>query len=183
MEVGKGAGLGLSVCIGIVKSHDGDITVQRDGEGKGTTVTIMLPVEKRGGMKKSENSSQRYHILVIDDEADLCSLFQDILEDEGHSVTTAQDGLEGLARYGERKPDVIILDLKMPRMGGMETLRNIRKVDKDVIVIILTAYGSAFTAREAADLNVYEYISKPFNIETVKRVVSEALASGSKGEQ
>jgi len=133
-------------------------------------------------MKKSKNSDKRYNILVIDDEADLCSLFRDMLEDEGHSVITAQDGLEGLERYGECKPDIIILDLKMPRMGGMETLRNIRKVDKDVIVIILTAYGTAFTAREAADLNVYEYISKPFNIETVKRVVSEALASRRKGE-
>ena len=120
---------------------------------------------------------------MIDDEADLCALFRDILDDEGHSVTTAQDGLEGLKRYGEHKPDIIILDLKMPRMGGMETLRNIRKVDKDVVVIILTAYGSAFTAREAADLNVYEYIGKPFNIETVKRVVSEALASVRKCEQ
>ncbi|MCX6340081.1 MAG: PAS domain S-box protein [Candidatus Aureabacteria bacterium] len=51
-EVGKGAGLGLSVCVGIVKSHDGDMTVQSDGEGRGTTVTIMLPIEKRGGYEK-----------------------------------------------------------------------------------------------------------------------------------
>jgi DNA-binding NtrC family response regulator len=134
-------------------------------------------------MKKKADKKQEYKVLVIDDEPDICSLFKELLGNEGYGVVTAQDGLEGLERYGESKPDVIILDLKMPRMGGMETLRNIRKVDKDVIVIIITAYGSAFTVREAADLNVYEYISKPFNIETVKRVVSEALASGRKGER
>ncbi len=134
-------------------------------------------------MKKKAADAKKRHILVIDDEPDLCALFENIFKDEGHSVATALDGLEGLERYGEKKPDVIILDLKMPRMGGMETLRNLRKIDRNVAVIILTAYGDACSVKEAADLNVYEYISKPFDNETVKKAVSGSLRSGRTGER
>lgn len=131
-------------------------------------------------IKKGEKkgTGARPRILVVDDENDLCCLFERILESEGYEVITANDGLGGIKRNNDSDPDLIILDLKMPKMDGIETLRNIRKTDKEVVVIILTGYGSAQTAREAQDLDVYEYISKPFNNELVRKVVKEALASG-----
>lgn len=122
-------------------------------------------------------------ILVIDDEIDLCKLFEKILRLEGYTVLTAQNGYDGIKINEKNNPDIIILDLKMPKMGGIETLRRIRKKDKNVIVIILTAYGDAETIRDAADLNVYEYTAKPFNNETVIKIIKEALASMEKKDE
>ena len=116
-------------------------------------------------------------VLIIDDEQDLCKLFERILTDDGYSVITAYNGIDGIKRNEEHHPDIIILDLKMPKIDGIETLRNIRKTDKDVIVIVLTGYGSVETIRNSVDLNVYEYISKPFNTDVIKKVIKEAFDS------
>ena len=124
---------------------------------------------------------KRGAILVIDDEPDICELFEQVLGAEGYTVFSAHNGLEGVAHNTEKNPDVIILDLKMPKMDGIETLKAIRKTDPAVRVIILTGYGSAGTIRDALDLNVYEYISKPFENETIRRVVGEALADSGEG--
>ena len=116
-------------------------------------------------------------VLIIDDEEDLCFLFQRILEPEGYAVLTALNGYDGIKINAKSDPDIIFLDLKMPKMSGIETLRRIRKKDADVIVIIITAYGDAGTIRDAAELNVYEYMSKPFDNDTVIKVLKEAAAS------
>ncbi len=123
----------------------------------------------------AENDKSISKILIIDDESDIRELFKYLLEEEGHIVITAVDGTEGIKINNESDPDIIILDLKMPNMSGIETLQNIRKTDSDVTVIVLTGYGSADTVREAAELNVYEYISKPFVNEVIISVIKEAL--------
>lgn len=133
-------------------------------------------------MTKKREDRNKPEILIIDDNRDLLEALAGVLGDEGYSVITACNGVEGIKRTAESAPDLIILDLKMPEMDGIETLRRIRKTDAHVIVIILTAYGSAETAREGMDLNVHEYVSKPFNIEVVKSVVKEALASRRKAK-
>lgn len=127
--------------------------------------------------KKKTKATSKPKVLVIDDELDLLNSFKQILREEGYSVTTVQNGFKGIEANKDENPDLIILDLKMPEMGGIETLRNIRKTDKDVVVVILTGYGDAETVRTAADLNVYEYISKPFNNDVIKKVIKEALSS------
>lgn len=130
--------------------------------------------------QSSENAGQsakaKGKILVIDDESDIRAALDAILEDEGFSVITAADGMEGVQKNKENDPDVIILDLKMPKMGGMEALREIRKTDKDVRVIILTGYGEAGSVREAENLDVFEYVSKPFRNAMITGCVKEALA-------
>lgn len=119
----------------------------------------------------------RPKVLVIDDNETLLDLFEEILQEEGSIVFTADNGLEGIKINKKSNPDIIILDLKMPGMNGIKTLKNIRKTDKDVIVMILTAYGDAQTVREAADLDVYEYLTKPFKNDVVVNAIKEALAS------
>ena len=121
-------------------------------------------------------------ILVIDDEKDLCFLFKKILTPEGYTVFTAGNGYDGIKINQKNDPDIILLDLKMPGIDGIETLRRIRKKDSGVIVIIITGYGDAETIREAEDLNVYEYMSKPFNNETVLKTIKEAAASKDKDD-
>ena len=122
-------------------------------------------------------------ILIIDDEKDLRLLFEKILTPEGYSVFTARNGRDGIKINQKNDPDVILLDLRMPGIGGIETLRRIREKDAKVVVIILTGYGDAGTIRDAADLNVYEYMSKPFNNETILKTIKEAAVSGGKKDE
>ena len=122
-------------------------------------------------------------ILIIDDEKDLRLLFKKILTPEGYSVFTARNGRDGIKINQKNDPDVILLDLRMPGIGGIETLRRIREKDAKVVVIILTGYGDAGTIRDAADLNVYEYMSKPFNNETILKTIKEAAVSGGKKDE
>lgn len=126
-------------------------------------------------MPKEKKPKSR--ILIIDDEQILRNLLKEVLKEKGFVVNTAPDGFKGIKSNDFNNPDLIILDLKMPGMDGIETLKNIRKTDKDVLVIILTGYGSAQTIRDAQELDVYEYISKPFKNDVMVNVIKEALSS------
>lgn len=130
-------------------------------------------------MKKERKTKEesKPKVLVVDDEESLRRLFERILRSKDYTLIMAKDGLEGIKRNEDSNPDVIILDLKMPQMDGIETLRHIRKTDKEVRVIILTGYGDAQTVREAADLDVYEYVTKPFSNEVAIKIIKEAFAS------
>lgn len=117
----------------------------------------------------------RKKILVIDNEVELLTLIKELLEDGGYRVFCAADGAEGLRLHEREKPDLIILDLRMPGMDGIETLRRLRQIDPRVRVVILTAYGSPDSIRAAADMDVSDYIGKPFDNEHFVRVIREAL--------
>ena len=117
----------------------------------------------------------RRKILVIDDEPELLMLMMEMLTDEGCHALSAANGPDGIRLNEQENPDLIILDLRMPEMDGIETLRQIRKKDDKVKVVILTGYGSPDTIRDAADLNVSEYLSKPFENDQLVRIISEVL--------
>lgn len=116
-----------------------------------------------------------WKILVIDDEPELLDLMKDLLEEEKYQVFCASNGSEGILLNEQKNPDLILLDLRMPEMDGIETLRNIRKTDDKVLVVVLTGYGCPDTIRDAADLNVSEYLSKPFENEDLVSIISKAL--------
>jgi two-component system response regulator (stage 0 sporulation protein F) len=116
-------------------------------------------------------------ILIIDDETDLRDLIKDVLEEEGYEVSCAANGADGILLNERINPDLIILDLRMPGMDGIETLRNIRKKDDTVIVVILTGYGCPDTIRDAVNLNVSEYISKPFENRELLSIIDKVFAN------
>jgi DNA-binding NtrC family response regulator len=121
----------------------------------------------------------RKKILVIDDERDIGWLFSKILTEEGYQVLIALNGPEGISTIQKEKPDLIILDLKLPGMDGIETLREIRKFDKDLLVVVLTGYETVDTAIEAMKLGAYDYLSKPVNIDKIKALIKDALKAQS----
>ena len=124
---------------------------------------------------KKESKSRK--ILIIDDEPDLRDLYQKLLELKGYHVYCAASGPEGIQLNEQNNPDLIILDMHMPEMDGISTLRNIRKTDDSVIVVILTGYACPDTIRDAIDLNVSEYLSKPFENNELLNVIGKAFGS------
>ena len=117
----------------------------------------------------------REKILVIDDEPDIGWLFSKILSEEGYKVLTSLNGEEGISKIKKEKPDLIFLDLKLPGMDGIEILKEIRTIDKDLLVIVLTAYETVKTAVEAMKLGAFDYLSKPVNIDRIKTTIKNAI--------
>lgn len=120
-------------------------------------------------------------LLAIDDEPDMLGLMRDVLGPEGYRVLGAASGDEGVRLNAAEDPDLIILDLRMPGMGGIEVLRRIRQEDPEVRVIILTGYGDPDSIRDAADLDVSEYLSKPFENSRLVGVVDAAIGRRPEG--
>ena len=113
-------------------------------------------------------------VLVVDDEAVIRDLLQRILIKQGYEVSTATDGLEGLDKIKHNNYNILILDLKMPRMDGMGLLRKIRELEKDFIIIIITGYENQDTNQEVTRQGCLGYITKPFNIEEVNITIKRA---------
>ncbi len=113
-------------------------------------------------------------VLIVDDEPNMRFVLSEALTKEGYACSEAGDGLQAMERIKEDPPDIVVLDLKMPRMGGMETLRKIHGLDPDMAVIIITAFGTRETAYEAMREGAYDYFSKPVNIHEVRVVVGRA---------
>jgi len=114
-------------------------------------------------------------ILVVDDEPAITELLSRSLRDEGYRVFTMDRGEGAVATVREEKPEVVLLDIKMPGMDGIETLSQIREFNKESSIIILTAYGSMDTVIEAMKLGAYDYITKPFDLEKLKSLIKGAL--------
>ena len=127
------------------------------------------------GHRNSESDDSPVTILVVDDEPQVCELLEKILREEGHEVVTASGGCQALQVAAERWPQLILLDVVMPDMDGVSTLRELRRLGHSCAVIMLTAQGTIQTAREAMILGVYDYISKPFDLSLLRTVVRESL--------
>ncbi|HEV2390776.1 MAG TPA: sigma-54 dependent transcriptional regulator [Verrucomicrobiae bacterium] len=114
-------------------------------------------------------------LLLIDDEADVQYSFQRIFDSPDIELTTASSGEEGLRLLPRLKPDLVLMDVRMGGMSGLETLRRLRQLDSKLLVILMTAYGTTQTAIEAMKLGAYDYLLKPFDVPKLKEIVSKAL--------
>lgn len=114
-------------------------------------------------------------ILVVDDEPDMRFLLSGILEAQGFEVVLAEDGGVALERVRMAAPSAILLDLKMPKLGGMETLGKLKAIAPQVPVIMLTAYGDIPTVVQAMRLGAYDYLTKPFHNDDIVLTVRRAL--------
>jgi DNA-binding NtrC family response regulator len=119
-------------------------------------------------------------ILIVDDEKDFCTVLSDSLSQDRYRVVTAFNGKTALQIAKKEKPDLMLLDIKMPGMDGVEVLRKVKKMKKEIAVIMFTAYGTLETAREAMKLGAYDYVTKPVDLFLLKSLVKEVLGEGSK---
>jgi two-component system nitrogen regulation response regulator GlnG len=113
-------------------------------------------------------------ILVVDDEAEIRSLLGTVLQAKGYEIATAEDGAAAVAAVPRERPAVILLDLSMPRMNGMDALPEIKRLDPEVPVVICTAHADLATAVRAMKLGAYDYLTKPFDVELLVLTVERA---------
>ena len=123
-------------------------------------------------------SADSPHVLVIDDDAALVRMIRLSLESEGYAVTTAPDGLNGLEELAQKNPDVIVLDLQMPRMDGRSFFTEIRSRGYQTPVLILSAYGAE---RARMELNANAAVNKPFDPEVLTSAVERLTATSVDG--
>ena len=121
-------------------------------------------------MKKSD-----FKILIIDDDEIARDVIVSLLSKEGFSVKSARDGIEGIATIKMNNFDLVITDLKMPGADGIEVLKEAKRVDPRIAVVILTAYGTLDNALEAIRLGAFDYITKPFKLQELLFVVENAM--------
>ncbi|WP_371360910.1 response regulator [Sporomusa malonica] len=110
-------------------------------------------------------------ILVIDDQPGIRRLLTEVLQDEGYSVMTAANGYEGIQVATDTKPNVILMDMKMPGMDGTETLKELKRHGQGDQVIMMTAYGELDMVNEAREAGMRDYITKPFDIMSLCQII------------
>lgn len=114
-------------------------------------------------------------ILVVDDEASMCQFMQIMLAKEGYEVSASQSGKEALARLQQKPYDLVIADLMMPEMSGLELLSQVKKIDPALNFIVITAFASVDSAIEALKSGASDYVIKPFKVDEIKIAVEKSL--------
>ncbi|MTI81261.1 MAG: sigma-54-dependent Fis family transcriptional regulator [Firmicutes bacterium] len=114
-------------------------------------------------------------VLIIDDEEHMCWALKRAMEQENYQAITSTSGKEGIKLLKDKGPSLVLLDLKMPEMDGLEVLKVIKEIHPKIPVIMITAHGTIETAIEAMKLGALDYITKPFDLDELKMVVKQAL--------
>lgn len=119
--------------------------------------------------------SRKLVILIVDDEPDICEMLARLFSEEGYSATTVVSGKGAVKRVMEGEVDVVLLDIIMPQPDGIDVLRQIKSIRSGLPVVMMTAFGDLTTARDAMRLGAYDYITKPFDFECVKKIIQQGL--------
>jgi two-component system response regulator (stage 0 sporulation protein F) len=114
-------------------------------------------------------------ILIVDDEQPVLDVLSEYFQSQGYTTATAQGGAEALAVIERQRPDLVLLDVRMPGMDGLEVLRRVRQSDQGLAVIMVTANEDLALARETLKIGAFDYVAKPFDFQYLDRVVAAAL--------
>src|SRR6187401_529746 len=117
----------------------------------------------------------RPRVLVVDDEKFIRDIIADFLGMEGYIVRTAEDGSSAVNELERARYDMVISDLKMPKMGGLDLLKEVSKTHPDTLTVIMTGFGTVETAIDAMKRGAYDYILKPFKVEEVVHILQRGL--------
>src|SRR6266545_935883 len=119
--------------------------------------------------------STQGRIVVIDDEVNAAAALETLLREDGYEVSSAHEARAGLALLEKTDPDVVLTDLRMPGMDGLELLAKIRQIHPETMVIVMTAYGTVKTAARAMKLGAEDYLSKPIDVEELEVILQRVL--------
>jgi two-component system cell cycle sensor histidine kinase/response regulator CckA len=186
-----GTGLGLSVIYAIIERHGGRIEVSSE-PNKGTTFTIFLPNVQSVARSPEPDTPKRNNpsgkvielrrkgnVLIVDDEEFIRDIVKECLTSTGHNVITAESGEEALGLMKKNHFDIMFLDFSMPSKDGLELLREIRAIDRNANVVIISARPEEQLPGELSDEGSYNIIKKPFSVDQIQNAVSRVLGAES----
>jgi CheY-like chemotaxis protein len=177
-----GLGIGLTLVRRLVEMHGGGVEAKSEGLGTGSEFIVTLPLEssvqptlallKPDG--ESSSNRKKYRILVVDDNEDAANSLAMLLRMKGHDVRTAFDGIGAVDVAAIYKPDVILLDVGLPRLNGFDAARRIREGDhgKDVVLIALTGWGHAEDRRRSKEAGFDHHLVKPADPQVLESVLN-----------
>jgi PAS domain S-box-containing protein len=174
-----GLGIGLSIVKKLVEMHGGSVGVESDGPGTGSEFTVRLPVvlavaQPTGGDEEPARPSSRRRVLVVDDNVDAAMSLAMMLDLMGSEARTAHDGLEALDAAAAFRPDLILLDIGMPRLNGHETARRIRAQPwgTDVVLVALTGWGQEEDRRKSQEAGFDAHMTKPIEPAALEKLLA-----------
>jgi len=168
-EIGQGTGLGLASVYGVVKNHYGDIRVESE-PGKGTDVYLLFPAASDDPVKARKEKTaavhcpEGLHVLLVDDEVPILAYVSEMVQSLGYTVLTARSGREAIRLYMENHPgiDFVMLDMVMPEMDGEAVFKELREINPDVRVIVISGYGRSRQSSIISGGGPHQMLSKPF---------------------
>ncbi len=181
-----GLGIGLNIVKRLVEMHDGSIVAESGGPGTGSRFVVRLPVvlavttdtpDHDGGEKLKPTARRR--ILVVDDNGDGADSLAEMLRIMGNETQTAHDGLEAVAVAGAFKPDVILMDIGMPRLNGYDACRRIRGEPwgKNIIMVAQTGWGQDDDKRKSQDAGFDFHMVKPVDPVALEKMLAGLLVT------
>jgi CheY-like chemotaxis protein len=177
----RGTGLGLSASHGIIENHSGDINVISE-PGKGTRFEVILPLHEASepvvavpAVQAGSNKGAR--VLVVDDEESIRMLLHDAFCAEGHDVTEAASGAEALKHLDRREFDLMVCDLGLPEMSGLQVARWVKEFRPDLPVIIATGFAGIIAEEDYQKARIDDVIRKPFSLAEVLNRAHTVLAA------
>ncbi len=180
----SGLGIGLTLVKRLVEMHGGTVEVKSAGIGAGSEFLVRLPMHRTPDEALQKNSpvtlpTKKRRILVVDDNRDSASSLATLLQLQGHAVVTAYDGLEAVATAQSYLPDLILLDIGLPKLNGYEAARQIRTAERSgaVCIVALTGWGQEEDRNRSAAAGFDAHLVKPVNLNELYKVLENCDAS------
>lgn len=179
-----GLGIGLTLVRRIVELHEGTVDAKSEGSDKGSEFTVRLPVsgakrESKTRRPAKEAPAVKRRILVVDDNKDSGDTMCILLRHKGHEVWTARDGLEAVVKAGELEPEIILMDLGMPKLNGYDATRRIRetKSGQNMFIIALTGWGQPADIAKSLEAGCSAHLVKPVDFAALDALLANAPTS------
>jgi CheY-like chemotaxis protein len=178
-----GLGIGLALVKGVVEMHGGEVYASSEGPGRGSTFIVKLPVSQQQINTATATAPKRdlhptsagRKILVVDDNRDSANSLAAFLRLQGHNVELAHDGAEAVTVAGKFRPEVILMDVGMPKLNGYRATQQIRKKPwgQDIVIIALTGWGQEADRERSREAQCDGHLVKPVDLSVLNKVLND----------